>query len=352
MKKAVGPHLLLAIAATVVPLLGLEAALRHGLVDPYRQFTREYNPGVRLNGPKDAGTVRIVALGDSMTAGRDGYPRLLERRLAALAPGPSYQVLNLAVPGVDPSVYYKRLITIGQRWEPAVILVGVYVGNDIAGFRNPYDPKTLSTDLYYAMKMSSHLAAFIKTRLDFARSVLAPPTPYRSPIPPGPGNKQEYVSTVSPYLVDEAKQHPRYLLDTLSLSHQSFQESLAAMLATLRLIDRQCRSIRATALFIVIPAAVQIHQDYHPFYRSIGFAVSARLLTEAAVQEEMRAFFVDNGLRFLDLLPPLRATAREYFYYMNDDHWNGRAKAFVADLIARTLLERGLLGRPQAGERQ
>ena len=89
----------------------------------------------RLPSPKPAGVVRIVALGDSFTQGygvaeAEAYPRALEARLAARAPGHRVEVLNLGVPGTSPRDYVGHLRDPGLAYEPDLVLVGV-MANDV-----------------------------------------------------------------------------------------------------------------------------------------------------------------------------------------------------------------------------
>jgi lysophospholipase L1-like esterase len=89
----------------------------------------------RLPSPKPAGVARIVALGDSFTQGYgvaedEAYPRALEARLAARAPGHRVEVLNLGVPGTSPRDYVGHLRDPGLAYEPDLVLVGV-MANDV-----------------------------------------------------------------------------------------------------------------------------------------------------------------------------------------------------------------------------
>jgi hypothetical protein len=352
--RNVGALLLALALGTLLPLLGLELAARHGLIDAYRTLTQESNPTLRWGDARN-GTVRIVALGDSMGAGREGYPRLLERRLGARDPHRTYEVLNLSVPGVDPSVYYKRWTALGRRFEPDLVLVGLYLGNDIAEFRNPYEASTLINELYYAAKIRSHLGAFVTARLRALRSAPGPPPRLEEPLavaPPAAAPKREFVSRVNPLVVADARRYPRFWLDALLLSHRGFEDSLRAVLGVARAIDREATAAGARAVFLLIPAPVQVDADYHDFYRRLGFEMSPRLLSEPVVQERISAFFVGNGIRFVDLLPALRATSTEFLYYLNDGHLNPRGTAFVADYLAGTLAKNGwLAAAPEADRR-
>jgi lysophospholipase L1-like esterase len=89
----------------------------------------------RLPSPKPAGTLRIVALGDSFTQGygveeADAYPRRLEVLLAPRVPDRRVEVVNLGVPGTSPRDYIAHLRDPGLAYHPDVVLVGV-MANDV-----------------------------------------------------------------------------------------------------------------------------------------------------------------------------------------------------------------------------
>jgi lysophospholipase L1-like esterase len=74
---------------------------------------------------------RIVALGDSMTAGlqvpaTDTWPRLLESELRAIGPSPRIQVFNLGVDGTGPQHQLAMLREQVGTLAPDVVVVGVY----------------------------------------------------------------------------------------------------------------------------------------------------------------------------------------------------------------------------------
>jgi lysophospholipase L1-like esterase len=90
----------------------------------------------RLPGPKPAGTVRVVVLGDSFTQGygveeEEAYPRRLERLLNQRRPGTRHEVINLGVPGACPLDYDAHLEEVGLAYEPDVVVVGL-MANDVS----------------------------------------------------------------------------------------------------------------------------------------------------------------------------------------------------------------------------
>ncbi|MFQ5766857.1 MAG: GDSL-type esterase/lipase family protein, partial [Acidobacteriota bacterium] len=80
----------------------------------------------RQFGPHTAGTLRIIALGDSSTYGvntRNPWPLRLERLLAAETGSGRIQVLNLGVPGYTAFQGRRVLETRGARLDPDLVII-------------------------------------------------------------------------------------------------------------------------------------------------------------------------------------------------------------------------------------
>jgi hypothetical protein len=83
-------------------------------------------------GPKRAGTVRILGLGDSFSYSNsvnleETFFKQLEQRLAEATP---VEVINGAVPAYSTMQEYRYLERDGVALQPDVVLLGFYVGND------------------------------------------------------------------------------------------------------------------------------------------------------------------------------------------------------------------------------
>ena len=79
---------------------------------------------------KEPGVIRVVSLGDSYTVGVVPYP---ENYLSIVDNefGDAVEILNLGVVHTEVPHYLEILRSEGLRLKPDVILVGVYIGNDI-----------------------------------------------------------------------------------------------------------------------------------------------------------------------------------------------------------------------------
>jgi N-acetylglucosaminyldiphosphoundecaprenol N-acetyl-beta-D-mannosaminyltransferase len=131
----------------------------------------EFVTAVRINGqglradrdygPPAPGTRRILAVGDSFTMGYSvaaerTWVRELERRL-----GNPWEVINAGVPGYSTWQEVTYLEEEGLALRPEIVLLGFFVGNDIADNANPR--------LAFRLRNGELVSAKFRGRLDLAR---------------------------------------------------------------------------------------------------------------------------------------------------------------------------------------
>ncbi|MFC1703971.1 SGNH/GDSL hydrolase family protein [Candidatus Omnitrophota bacterium] len=161
-KKNIVGNALLVISSTLFCLLAAEAIIR--VIDPAPKMLQnldldqyilsknpilkyEYIPGAYIKSfkstvnsmgfrdyefpqEKPPRTIRIIVLGDSITAGmyitdtNKTYPKLLEKLLNEVSSGYSYEVFNMGVGGYDTLQEVETLRTKGLRYNPDIVIIG------------------------------------------------------------------------------------------------------------------------------------------------------------------------------------------------------------------------------------
>jgi len=154
------------------PRLGYE--LRPGMDKSFARRTLRTNAqGMRADrnfDPEPApGRRRILGIGDSIMFGwgvhqNEDYLSVLERLLPALARGPSWETLNLAVPGYNTQQEVEMLEWRGVRFRPDVVVLG--------WCRNDFDPP-LFAYRYNAFRdwNTFYLYAFLFDRPGFLKRI-------------------------------------------------------------------------------------------------------------------------------------------------------------------------------------
>jgi hypothetical protein len=290
---------------------------------------RDYGHGLRGNnlgypGPdfrpeRRPGVYRIAALGDSFAVGpavpfADNYLTLLENAL------PATEVYNFGVSGAGPREYLHVLRHDVWPFRPDLVLVSVFVGNDIT--------ETLATPRH--LDPRQHALYLLCVRgLALARE--------RQRQAPAPAGNR----LAGPPLSAKAFQsvEARRLAVCLGPVSDALEGKWRRAFDHLDQVVAECRSRRTAVAFVLIPDELQVNPE-----------VLAEAVTTAAVdpgvvdldlpQRRLRAFCAERGVPCLDLRPSLAAASK--CYAPRDTHWNARGNHLAAEQIARWLESRAL----------
>ncbi len=289
------------------------------------------NAGLRNRevGPKPAGTYRILVLGDSFTEGasvaeEEAYPQVLEkilrRRIAR-----AVEVVNTGVGGWDPFQYAQYFEHHGLAFEPDLVLVGFFVGNDT--YSEYLTVETLPTAIggrrvsrAAARRRSIRLAVFLQEHFHLARALR--------------GRAPRFEARRS------CEDFSPWFLETQAARLANHRVRTAAKDARARPNVDQILRIRGLAAARGVPVVVALLPDEN----QINAALRARLLAErdpAAYDFEMpqsmlAEMFAGRDIHLVDLLPVFRRDPR--CLYMNDTHWNPDGQALAAEALASALL--------------
>lgn len=130
---------------------------------------------------KPPGTFRIVLIGDSFAMGEgvlleNTYGARVERALNDRHDGRRYELLNLALSGLDANIIVRRMKSLGLRYHPDMIVYG-YTLNDIEG---PHYRRFKAARLQYVeagrewSSSPSYLLRILKPRWDSLRDLVDP----------------------------------------------------------------------------------------------------------------------------------------------------------------------------------
>ena len=86
---------------------------------------------------KPANTIRILAIGDSLTEAfqvpeEESYPRLLENNLKSKFQNTNFEVLNMGIAGYGTQREFFVLKDKGLKFDPDIAVLGFFVGNDFS----------------------------------------------------------------------------------------------------------------------------------------------------------------------------------------------------------------------------
>jgi lysophospholipase L1-like esterase len=272
---------------------------------PSREFQVEKRPGVR----------RIAALGDSFAVGvvpqDQNFLTLLERKL------PNTEVYNFGVPGIGPREYDSILRSDVWRYQPDLVLVCFFVGNDVTGWwplakANKLDPKA------HRLYVLGH-RAWRLGRECFRRSEEAG-LGYHEALEYAHLSRQTHLGhEVGRMVVCRYSQLER--VEKCWIRTFKYLES----------INAQCRHHGVPLAVVLIPDEFQVNPALLAEARQFSLIPSDDVdLT--IPQRRLTAYYQERDVACLDLMPAFAATTDAY--YPRDTHWNEKGNRLAADQVA------------------
>jgi hypothetical protein len=87
-------------------------------------------------------------------------------------------------------------------------------------------------------------------------------------------------------------------------------------------------------IIIMIPDDYQVNTyPSYAKYQNLPLLPSAR----RSINNEFAAFFDQEGIQYIDLLPVFMEQAKQQLYIPEDGHWNTNGHAFTAHIITKEL---------------
>ncbi len=324
----------------------VDYALTPGFVGRHR--TSEFDTEIRLNSLgqrqreidiEKGDQQRVLVIGDSFTFGwgveePQSYPRLVEAQLDGNTER-RIEVVNAGFTGgFYPDAYFVYLGQNGLALEPDLVLIGMYIGNDIDGpaARTRVWEEVDENGLPLRVRSGS------TETVDGRRVRREKSFRYRIPVLKNShvaqllyeGGKRIHRSFRP--LRQQLKKIRLYETDYEGKTLENFERVKKLMIA----MSELSRAHGAGFAVVMLPTREQVDPAPYESLEGLDFDKPQRIFSE---------FFAEHEIAYLDLLPAMRAaTDGNTFYYIDDSHWNARGHAFAAQAIAAFLGREGLLG--------
>lgn len=290
-------------------------------------------PGTDFDGVKTAGVVRVAALGDSFAVGpvvafADNFLTQLPGQVAGL------EVLNFGVSGAGPREYAMILDQDVWPTQPDLVLVNLFVGNDIT--------ETLPTARYLDPRQSALYLLMTRSWRLYREHQQRPAPANPNPRPDG-GTLSE-----STYREVEARRLGICCRKPLAGMERKWQRALD----DLNRIVRACRRRSVPLGVVLIPDEFQVDPEVLALaLNEAGWKDSEIDLT--LPQRRLSAFFAERSVPCLDLLPAFRrAGITGSLYAVRDTHWNAVGNSLAARQIGQWLPAAGLVAPVNATRRR
>jgi len=397
--KRLAASLLLSLTSVAAVLLGLEGALRAFRPQPVPFFARlfvedpavgmRHRPNLRARMPSEAsGSVdvrinsrgyrgreypwdrpagfRILGLGDSFAFGfgveeDDTYLARLER---ALASG-HVEVINAGLAGMGPDNEAALLAADGGALRPDLVLLGLFVGNDLADALTgpmrtrlredgPFVPDDVLERWYRPLRPGVLLARPLP-HPSTARSTTLP-VPFKTFLRRH-SHAYRFLSGRLGRWRLAARGAPAAAPADFTVFHTEafclqayppeLDEAWARARSALTAVQSWCGAHGAKLAVVVIPTEAQVYPERWTETRR-RFDLRAEDFDLEKPQRILAAFAGENAIPLIDLLEPLRAARATGgpLYFTTDIHWTPRGHAVAADEILRQLQARALVPPP------
>lgn len=367
-------NLLLALVATAAALTAIEVGLRRFL--PPRADGWASIPPIeerlRALAASREGEIYWLAVGDSQTEFMDdvGQNWFRDAVRHARADGVALRGINLAQKGTGVLHYERNLRDYGPSLAPALVLIGLYLGNDVLDYEiwarmraQGRDPPAIVTRGRRSLRLGDQpqslrviglaTAAWRRwvphaARLDHDLADMA--ALYGIP----EATAHAALARLDPEVIRQARREERNPWDVVtgalfperardlvllrpgSPSAAAFEEFLAGVLQ----LDATCRRIAPACVFVVMPFAPQVHVRYHEDWTRLGHVLSADVVGEhTPLIERLRRFFAEHGISAVFPLADLRRSDAELFVPL-DAHLNAHGQAIVGEAAYRYLRTR------------
>jgi hypothetical protein len=257
---------------------------------------------------------RILGLGDSFAFGvvpyRYNYLTLLESQLREESL--NAEVFNMGIPSIGPGDYLALLVQEGLEYQPDMVLLSFFVGNDIVEGQKA--PK------WHSHSYLASLVRFIFTiRPKYEGQIIHGKNEYCDECPSI--DRETYLNLVQ-------NQSIIYLTgntDVLPLFHEA--------LDYLDRIGKICREKGFAFVVLIIPDEVQINPVLQQQVREQLLNVDNGW-NITLPNEKLTTKLKETGIDYLDLYPSFLAEGRlRNLYKPRDTHWNIVGNQFAADII-------------------
>lgn len=294
------------------------------------------NPEISLQKPP--GTKRILFIGDSFTMGwgveeENGYVRLTEKFLKEAHLSYPVQTINAGFTAAGPSGYYLSLKLDGLQFDPDVVVVGFFLGNDILSRK---DVEWVHVDNQGLPNVVRSKSTYIDAtgQLRLKELPLAYHVPYLR-------RSHLFILIMNALFKDMVIPGQESLIaDTICVFNRSchdFDQAKSEVKVLFSAMHALLKNNGKKLVVAIIPTHFQVH--FNVEYKT-RYSLPIRPSERRFLNDEFIQFFQEQGIEYVDLLPPLiDAAGQNRLYFNQDDHWNENGHKVAADAITEKLVE-------------
>ncbi len=307
--------------------------------------------GVRVSPELTTGHGNIFVIGDSFMYGvgvsqEQSIPVTLENSLSKEKCPVS--VFNLGIPGAGPTNYAKTAAEYRQ-YTPDVVIVGLYLGNDIQAKESPAPPKPMSIVKKIRalignsaiVKSVSALLRSIRAGL-FHECVIANET--------GVDILSYHLPKTLEAAMCDGRMNPHMLSRGALGDNDAYFQELTRRFTEDPTTKDSLLAVRnafptSKFLLLVIPSKFQVNKAYLQPMKELGYVFADENVVRRTLQDAVIAWARREGIETIDLLPLMFTKERQdgiRLFYQYDEHPNQQGAEFIAGILSRTIQKKDI----------
>ncbi len=316
------------LVSLVFCLLIIEIVYRYQLIDFYKAEKTYLNSSLKEKKRKK----KILVFGDSFTASNHSYLSILNDSF------PNIQFINSAMPGIgiqEINVIAKNRI---KEYQPDLVLVQFYVGNDLLDIKKPINWSTLNLARNCFWLLSNNLFSlrYINYKLGQFKSSI------------GQSVETELLQNNDSFSVNKMSKREKLLIKADANHYEKsitisadYEERYQVFLKGVDNLLVLCKQQNVPIKIIVIPANCQVSNEYVLNLTKCGANFSGKNINDTLYPfiNRLSKHFYGKDLEILNPLPAFQHAERNGsgLYFKNDLHLNNIGNSVLARFIGNQL---------------
>jgi hypothetical protein len=386
-KKTTIINVLLAFFSVAVVFIFLELMTRHSSISDNLGWNRNISVANRVElYEKRNDHIILMGLGDSFSDYRDidggNYLRFAEKKINS--DGHKVQLVNLSEAGTGLISYRRNFSKYKDIVSPDIVMVGVYLGNDIANYCAEKTSNVSAVNEHYSMGrlkkivkknsillnyifrvMKQYFPSFQTGNYNYNLEITKHSYEVNDEVIKDRESKidQRYIEmsrsdAINPWIIPHALAYPSYFYDlymrpkifrpleikSIDYDRIIHEDSLSC---TLNYIDRFANEIKdfgATPIIVLIPDSMVVSDKYQLFWRDVGFDNISKIpvTSDIPLVSEISSFLGSKGHAYINLMPLLRSE-HEGIYIPMDMHFNTHGQRISGKFIYKYIMDNDIL---------
>ncbi len=317
-------NLLLMSISVLVCITIIEVTYRYQLFDFYKsEFNYLNKIALQKNSSK-----KVLVFGDSFTAAANSYVNSLNDSLNDIT------FVNAAIPGIGVQEMNCIANNRIQEINPSLVILQVYVGNDLIDIEKPINWNTISfaRNAYWLLANKIYSFRFLNYKLGQIKQVS------------GQSLETESLKNKDSFSPDKMSKRekllvqadPNYYEKSIKIK-PDFENRFDVFISQINQIARLCLSKNIPIKILVIPASCQVSNYYKMNLEACGaqfnegntFDTNYPFIAQLKVQTKPNSIEILNPLPYLQQLD----STGNRLYFENDLHLNNRGNMELAKFV-------------------